>query len=112
LDDLQDRFGKPPKPVFALIDTIRLRRIAQELGFEKLVLKNDLFIAWLVFNQESAYYSGPVFSGIINFLQQHPTFARMKENKGKLSLNFGTTTTVKTALHKLQQLHQSITPNS
>jgi transcription-repair coupling factor (superfamily II helicase) len=109
LDELQDRFGKPPKPVFALIDTIRLRWIAQELGFEKLVLKNDLFIAWLVFNQESAYYAGPVFSGIINFLQQHPAFARMKENKGKLSLNFGKTTTVKAALHKLQQLHQSIT---
>ena len=107
LNDIQDRFGKAPKALFALIDTIRLRWLAQELGFEKLVLKNDLLIAWLVFNQESDYYSGAIFSAIIRYLQAHPHFAQMKERNGKLSLNFGKTTTIKAALHKLRELTPS-----
>ncbi len=108
LNDIQDRFGKAPKALFALIDTIRLRWIAQELGFEKLVLKNNLFIAWLVFNPESDYFSGPIFSGIIRYLQGHPHFAQMKERNGKLSLNFGNTTTIKAALHKFRELAEAV----
>ncbi len=102
--DIQDRFGKPPEALFALIDTIRLRWLAQELGFEKLVLKNEIFIAWLVFNQQSDYYSGPIFSGIIKHLQGHPRFAQMKERNGKLSLNFGKIYSIKDALSKLREL--------
>jgi len=111
LADIQDRFGKAPKTLFALTDTIRLRWIAIQLGFEKLVLKNGLFIAWLVFDHESAYYSGPVFTGIIQYLQAHPHFAQMKERNGKLSLNFGNTTTIKAALHKLRALSKALPPS-
>src|SRR5690606_25416934 len=38
--DLTDRFGPIPSQVGELFTTIRCRRIAKELGFEKLILKN------------------------------------------------------------------------
>ena len=104
INDVQDRFGKIPKALWSLIDTIRLRWYAQDLGFEKLVLKNNAFIAWLVLNQQSDFYSSPIFSGIISYMQAHPQFAQMKEKNGKLSLNFGKTTSVKIALDKLREL--------
>ncbi|RUA26144.1 MAG: transcription-repair coupling factor [Bacteroidetes bacterium] len=108
VQDIEDRFGKMPKAVLSLIDTIRLRWYAQDLGFEKLTLKNNIFIGWLVLNQQSGYYSSPIFSEIIGYLQAHPHFAQMKEKNGKLSLNFGKTTSVKDALDKLSRLHKHI----
>jgi transcription-repair coupling factor (superfamily II helicase) len=101
---VQDRFGKIPKALWSLIDTIRLRWYAQDLGFEKLTLKNSTFIAWLVLNQQSDFYSSPIFAGIIAYMQGHPQFAQMKEKNGKLSLNFGKTVSVKAALDKLKEM--------
>jgi len=106
--DIEDRFGKMPKAVLSLIDTIRLRWYAQDLGFEKLTLKNSVFIGWLVHNQQSNYYSSTVFSGIIAYLQGQPHFAQLREKNGKLSLNFGKTTSVKEALDKLIRLHKHL----
>jgi transcription-repair coupling factor (superfamily II helicase) len=106
--DIEDRFGKLPKSVLSLIDTIRLRWYAQDLGFEKLVLKNNTFIAWLVLNQQSEFYSSPIFSGIITYMQANPNFAQMKEKNGKLSLNFGKTTNVKAALNKLLEMKEHL----
>jgi len=37
---LRDRFGPLPQPAKELIATIRLRWLAEKLGFEKLILKN------------------------------------------------------------------------
>jgi transcription-repair coupling factor (superfamily II helicase) len=106
--EVEDRFGKLPNALWSLIDTIRLRWYAQDLGFEKLVLKNNTFIAWLVLNQQSDYYSSPIFTGIIGYMQANPRFAQMKEKNGKLSLNFGKTISVKDALSKLKELWEHL----
>ena len=108
INDVQDRFGKLPDALWSLIDTIRLRWYAQDLGFEKLILKNNTFIGWLVLNQQSDYYSSPIFAGIITYLQRHPQFAQMKEKNGKLILNFGKTLSVKAALDKLKLLKEHL----
>ena len=108
INNVEDRFGPMPKTLWSLIDTIRLRWYAQDLGFEKLVLKNNTFIAWLVLSQQSDYYSSPVFSGIIAYMQSNPHFAQMKEKNGKLSLNFGKTLSVKQALEKLKEMKEHL----
>ncbi|MCK5856076.1 MAG: transcription-repair coupling factor [Bacteroidales bacterium] len=106
--DIEDRFGKIPKALWSLIDTIRLRWYAQDLGFEKLILKNNTFIAWLVLNQQSDFYSSPIFASIIAYMQANPSFAQMKEKNGKLSLNFGKTPSVKIALEKLKEMKEHV----
>ena len=47
-NELRDRFGEIPRQTEALIDAIRLRWLAKEIGFEKLLLKGGKLIAFFV----------------------------------------------------------------
>ena len=90
LDELQknlvDRFGTIPESLQSLFKIVRIRWIAEELGFEKLILKNRQLIAHFISNQDSGYFSSHTFAKILNFVQQYPELFRMKESKNKLTL--------------------------
>jgi len=107
-EEVIDRFGPIPQQVENLIVSLRIKWMAQKLGFERLVIKNETMIAWLVYNQESEYYSGPIFPQIIQYLSQNPTAGRLKENKDKLILNFGKTTGIKQAYNRVFKLSENI----
>ena len=85
-ESMKDRFGPVPGETEELIQTIRLRWIAKELGFEKLVLKQQTFVGYFVSNQKSDFYASNVFKSIMQFLTQNPLKARLKERNNKLSL--------------------------
>jgi transcription-repair coupling factor (superfamily II helicase) len=84
--NLVDRFGAIPKPTLELINTIRLRWIAKEMGFEKVVLKQQTFVGYFVTNQKSAFYQSPFFIALMQHLTRHPMKAKMKEKNNKLSI--------------------------
>jgi transcription-repair coupling factor (superfamily II helicase) len=75
--EMTDRFGPIPAPVEDLFTTVRCRKIAVELGFEKLFLKNNILKCFFVSNPESPYFQSEVFNNILLFLQNGT-------NKGKL----------------------------
>jgi transcription-repair coupling factor (superfamily II helicase) len=75
--ELADRFGPIPPEVEDLFTTVRCRKIAVELGFEKMFLKNDTLKCFFVSNPESPYFQSATFNGILHFLQTGT-------NKGKL----------------------------
>ena len=75
--EMEDRFGPIPAPVEDLFTTVRCRRIAVELGFEKLFLKNNTLKCFFVSNPDSPYFQSDIFNGILLFLQNGT-------NKGKL----------------------------
>lgn len=102
--EITDRFGPMPSEVCSLINSLRLRWIAQELGMEKITIKNNIMITWLVLQQTSEYYSSPIFAKIIQYLQVHPNEAKLKEVKNKLLLNFNKVTSIEKALEKLQSM--------
>ncbi len=102
--EIIDRFGPIPEEIKRLIDSLKLRWLANKLGFEKIVIKNNRMVAWLVYQQDSDYYSSPIFSGILNYMQNRPSELSMKENKQKLSLNFGTTNSVSRGLEKVRKI--------
>ena len=52
---LEDRFGPLPQETEDLIDTIRLRWLAEFLGMEKIVLKGGKLIAAFIANEDSAF---------------------------------------------------------
>ena len=85
-EELKDRFGPIPAPVFELIDSVRLRWLAQEAGFEKLMLKGGKLKGYFVPQTNEAYYKSEVFGKIIAYLQTHPKSCKMKEVKEKLLL--------------------------
>ena len=96
-DKLRDRFGPLPQPAKELINTIRLRWMAEKLGFEKIVLKNQRLIGYFVSNPTSHFYKSEMFSNILRYVQANQKSCRMKEDKNKLTLSFSAIETVDAA---------------
>jgi transcription-repair coupling factor (superfamily II helicase) len=102
--NLSDRFGIVPEPAKALLDVVKLRWLAESLGFEKLVLKNSKLIAYFISNADSAFYESGIFRQILAFIQHNPRLFRMKEGKEKLTLSCEGVATVKEAYDLLANI--------
>lgn len=83
---LEDRFGKIPPEGQALIDVIRLRRIAKSLSIEKVNLKRGQMALFLISNPDSLYYQSQAFDKLLNYVQHNPRECQLRENKGKRSI--------------------------
>ena len=99
---LIDRFGPIPTETAELIKTIRLRWVAKEVGFEKLILKRNVLIGTFVSNQKSPYYQSEQFSKVLNYVQQEKVGSKMTEKNNKLRLRFEDIKSVQQAIEKLR----------
>jgi len=99
---LVDRFGKLPTESLELIEVVRLRRAAVELGMEKIILKHNKMVCQFISNPQSAYYQSPVFGKVLQFVQTHQQMCRMKEGNNRLSLTFEKVKSVKKAKEVLE----------
>lgn len=97
--ELEDRFGPVPSEVNDLFTTVRCRKLAVELGFEKMLLKAESLKCFFVGNPESPYFQGETFNGILHFLQTGTNKAMLKQ-VGKNGI-----LTVKD-IHNMNELHQ------
>jgi transcription-repair coupling factor (superfamily II helicase) len=104
IEGLTDRFGTPPPQVNELCNIVRLRWLAMALGFEKIVLKNKLMIAYFVSNQLSFYYRSPAFTTVIDYIQANPRRFKVKEQHEKLILSVANVTTVAQAIELLTKI--------
>jgi transcription-repair coupling factor (superfamily II helicase) len=77
--EMTDRFGPIPASVEDLFITVRCRKIAVELGFEKMILKNDTLKCFFVSNPDSPYFQSEIFNGILQFLQKETNKAKLKQ---------------------------------
>ncbi len=84
--DLIDRFGPLPESGQRLLEIVRIRRTAKNLGIEKIVFKNQMLYFYFVSNQESIFYQSQIFTGLLLWLQNNPKKAKMKEGRDKLYL--------------------------
>jgi len=78
-DELQDRFGPVPPAAEDLFITVRCRKWAVELGFEKLLLRNETMKCFFVSNPDSPYFQSEIFNRILLFLQTSTNKARLKQ---------------------------------
>jgi transcription-repair coupling factor (superfamily II helicase) len=74
-----DRFGPLPHQVQELFITVRCRKLAIALGFERLILKNNILKCYFINKPESAYFESEVFNGILDYLQTGTNKARLKQ---------------------------------
>lgn len=93
-ENLQDRFGEIPTVTEKLFDIVQLRWISIELGFQKIIIKNNVFIAYFPLNQKSGYYSSDKFAAILSYVQNHPANLQLKEQNEKLSLRISNISTI------------------
>ena len=83
---LSDRFGDIPEELLRLFDIVRIRQLGQKLGFEKIIIKNGVMIAFFISNPLSQYYKSERFSKILESLSIHPNLFELKQNDNRLRI--------------------------
>jgi len=77
--EMIDRFGPIPARVEDLFTTVRCRKLAVELGFEKMILKSSILKCFFVGNPDSPYFTSKTFEQILNFIQTKTNKAKLKQ---------------------------------
>ena len=85
-DMLSDRFGPIPDELDRLFDIVRIRQLGQKLGFEKIIIKNGVMIAFFISNPLSQYYRSNIFSRILENISQYPKIFELKQNDNRLRI--------------------------
>ena len=83
---LTDRFGTIPEELSRLFDIVRIRQLGQKLGFEKIIIKNGVMIAFFISNPLSQYYKSERFSKILESITLNPRNFELKQNDSKLRI--------------------------
>ena len=83
---LSDRFGTLPEEVLRLFDIVKIRQLGQKIGFEKIIIKNGVMIAFFISNPMSQYYKSDRFSKILENITKHPNLFELKQNDSKLRI--------------------------
>jgi len=103
---LIDRFGPLPKEALALLNSVRIKWRATQMGLEKLVLKQGKMIGYFVGDQQSDYYQSSRFQKVLQFVQHNGHLCKMKEKETKnglrLLLTFENVKSVKKALELME----------
>ncbi len=106
--ELVDRFGELPTPAVDLLHSVRIKWIANQIGLEKVVMKQKKLIGYFIADQQSNFYQSPVFTKVLQFVQAHTKVCKMKEkqtrNGLRLLLVFENINTVEKALKVMQPL--------
>jgi transcription-repair coupling factor (superfamily II helicase) len=101
---LIDRFGAIPQPAQALLDIVRIKWIAVKIGIEKILLKNDLLIAYFISDPNSSFYRSALFVSIMNYVNKKQRQMNMKQKASKLSLTINDIKSVKSAIRVLNEI--------
>ena len=83
---LEDRFGPMPEELKRLFDIVRIRQLGQKLGFEKIIIKNGVLIAFFISNPLSQYYRTDRFAKILENVSMNPKLFELKQNDSKLRI--------------------------
>ena len=105
---LIDRFGPLPKEAKALLNSIRIKWIATQMGIEKIIMKQGKLIGYFVGDQQSEYYNSKQFRQMLQFVQQHGNICKMKEKETKnglrLLLTFENVKSINKALEFMEMM--------
>jgi transcription-repair coupling factor (superfamily II helicase) len=97
--EMDDRFGAVPQPVKDLFITVRCRKLAVDLGFEKMSLKMQTLRCFFINRPDSPYFESVTFQKIIEFLQT-------ATNKGKLKQTGRLFLLVADNMKNMEEMHQ------
>ena len=101
---LEDRFGRIPAEARELIRVVRLKRLARQLGIEKVVLKQGKMFLYFVSDEHIAYYQSAAFGKLLSYMQHNPRRCQLREMKGKRSMSISNVIQVETAVALLQEI--------
>lgn len=105
--ELKDRFGPIPREVLTLFEIVRIRWLAEGLGIERLVLKNNTLKAHFINPENAEYYTSETFGKILNYIKIHSTSCTLKEVRDRPVLvirDLGDVKEVKNTLQKMYEI--------
>jgi len=104
---LIDRFGPLPQPTKDLLESVRLKWLGQQLGFEKIVIKKGKMLAYFISKPDSPYFQTGIFQQILSKVQQSHC-CQFKEKKiqdtEKIYLIFENINDIDQAIKQLKNL--------
>ena len=83
---MEDRFGPVPQPLIELIEVIKLRREAINLGMEHVKVKNGLLIARFVGDNNSPFFKTDTFLNMLRRVVAQPDRFVVKQYNNRLSM--------------------------
>ena len=108
IKEIEDRFGPIPQPVIDLFETVRIRKLAIELGFEKMSLKDHTLRCFFINRPDSPYYESVTFDKIIRFLQTESNKGKLKQT-GRLFMLIGENMQSMEDIYRfLKQMHRFV----
>ena len=84
--ELNDRFGKFPLQLKDLIKSIKLKWKAEELGFKKIILKNEKMIVFFPNQKNTNFYNSELFLNILDKIKKNTSFCYLKEKNNQINL--------------------------
>ena len=85
---------------------MKIRNLGTSLGFEKIIIKNGLFICFFISNQMSPYFQSEIFDRIIARISDGTSGFEFKQSEGKLKLVARKVDNLEKALLMLKKLQQ------
>jgi transcription-repair coupling factor (superfamily II helicase) len=107
-EQLSDRFGKLPSPARDLLDIVRLKWISMKLGIEKILLKNQLMIAYFISDPGSDYYRSNLFAALMTYVNHQQKRMNVKQKESRLSLTVMDIPSVSEAGRVINEIHSRI----
>ena len=106
--NLEDRFGPLPSQAEDLIDSVRLKWKALEMGLERLILKKGQLSGYFVSDKSSPFYQSDSFQKVLIWVQQSQGEVYIKEKETRqglrLRLSVKNINSIQEALDKLVSL--------
>jgi transcription-repair coupling factor (superfamily II helicase) len=107
-DEFGDRFGPIPPQVQDLFTTVRCRKLAIALGFERMILKNDVLKCYFINRPDSPYFESELFQNIIQYLQTGTNQARLKQLGKLFMLVMEPARSMQEVHHFLKKMHGQV----
>jgi transcription-repair coupling factor (superfamily II helicase) len=107
-EEMEDRFGPVPEEVNDLFDTVRIRRMAVELGFEKLIFKNSQVKFYFVNRPDSKYFESDIFKNMLDYVQKQTRQARLRQNGKLFMLVLSEIDSMKKLLEFMQRMYRTV----
>jgi transcription-repair coupling factor (superfamily II helicase) len=84
---LEDRFGPVPKQALELLNSMRLKYLAEQMRFTRLRIKNNKMFCTFPEGQDEKYFASEAFSKILQKVQLAPRIYTLKQTGSKLVLS-------------------------
>ncbi len=106
--EMEDRFGPLPDETQNLLISIRLKWLAINLGFERIVIKNNRMVGYFIADQESGFYNSKTFGRILEYMKTVSKQVKMNQketrNGLRLLMTFENINSVEKALKQLREI--------